>query len=225
MQPINVMHRKEREDYNMELSTKFNVGQKVFVIKSQSTHKKVICPMCDGEGYVIVYSPLSNEESKRREFPCPGCHGMKLITGELIDRYIIEETVITGIKISIKGRTNNGAWMRGIYFAYRVKDDASSKGESSYPEYTNMIFATEQEANIVCQELNQNQETIWHGLEEHPETYKPIVVREKGGEISDRYFWNGHCYYEKIENENNDGTFDDFPAELIEDGFTQWRYA
>lgn len=126
----------------MEIKTKFDIGQKVFVIKKDSYHKKVECSMCQGEGCVVVYSvPESHLRTggKGQTIECPVCHGYRVIQGKLIDSYRIEETTVTKIKISVREKS-------GTHFSYMVKCD-NAKGEMTYPEHENLIFATEDEAS------------------------------------------------------------------------------
>lgn len=166
----------------MELNTKFDVGRNVYVIRNQSTYKNKLCTMCDGEGSVIAMSPIDNE--KRNKIICPECHGRKLVQGDLVNRYSIEETVVTGIKISIREKS-------GIHISYKVKAD-NSKGEVSYPEKENMICGTEQEANAICEGLNK--ESAWHYADNHPKADTDIIVRDKDGKEYDNHRWNEHYY-------------------------------
>lgn len=147
----------------MEIKTKFNVGEKVYVIHDISTYKKSICPTCDGEGSVMICSRLKNiTEGKYPMILCPHCHGQKMITGEKVNRYTMEETTVKGIKISVTGfkvhdGTKTGITKSKVHATYRVKAD-NSKGECSYPEHENMIVGSYLEAIDRCEELNHRLE-------------------------------------------------------------------
>lgn len=138
---------REENIIGMEIKTKFDIGQKVFVVRKDSFHKKEECPMCQGEGCVAVYSMSENylRSGKGQTIECPVCHGYRVIQGKLIDSYRAEETTITKIKISVREKL-------GTHFSYTVKCD-NAKGEMSYPDHENMIFATEDEASIAILEI------------------------------------------------------------------------
>ena len=131
----------------MEIKTKLDIGDKLYIIKEQSAYKKEICPMCDGEGFVYLTSPLNtNKPDWNDKMRCPNCSGNKIVRGDKVSAFSYEEKVIVGFKISVKEKS-------GVHISYRVKED-NHEGERSYPEYSNMIFTSEEDARAACEYLN-----------------------------------------------------------------------
>lgn len=194
----------------MELKTKFDVGQKAYVVCNHSTFAQEICSICDGIGTVAMVSLLSDiKASRRHTYICPACFGNKFTYSKPVKNYKVEEKLINGIKISIREKS-------GVHISYKVKS-GNSKGESSYPECKNMIFATEQEAVAVCENLNK--EYTWYNRNNYPETYRDIIVMDKNGVEHDRHKWTGHAYYRFVCDE--DGTCDGYRSDI---DITKWRY-
>lgn len=114
----------------MEINTKFNVGQTVYVIHEISTYKKSICPTCDGEGSVMICSRLKNiTGGKHSMILCHYRNGQKTINGKKVNRYDIEETTIKGIKISVtESKAEDGTKQPKIHETYRVNSNNSKGG-------------------------------------------------------------------------------------------------
>ena len=124
----------------INVETKFEVGQKVFLIKKD---RKVIenkekCKICNGEGHIIF---------KGYTMSCPECEGNKeiCVDSNIIDNYFIDKKphAITSIGIKITAKGSNLTYMiDGKPF------ERKKVGE-------NEIFPTQEEAETRCNELNK----------------------------------------------------------------------
>lgn len=82
----------------MNIETKFNVGDVVYVCKNNSTYEKEPCKICDGIGNVTL---------KEKSFCCPECKGNKFTYTKKVNRFITEERTIRKVIVSVsnnKGR-------------------------------------------------------------------------------------------------------------------------
>lgn len=123
---------------NME--TKFEVGQEVFLIKKE---RKVIenrkkCEICSGVGHVFF---------KGYTMCCPECGGSKSIwvDSNIVDEYYFTDkkphTITSiGIKITTKGSRLTYTIDGNLYERKKVSEDE--------------LFATQEEAEAKCRELN-----------------------------------------------------------------------
>lgn len=123
----------------MKIETKFNVGDVVHVCKNNSTYEEEQCKICEGTGIIIL---------KGKAFCCPECHGNKFTRTKKITRYIPEHRMIRKIVTSVS--ENNGNIQ--IYTRYETK--THDNRDKSVVEYKNIMFATKEEAEYRCKELN-----------------------------------------------------------------------
>ena len=75
----------------MQITTKFNVNQRVFCVDKERRIIKKPCNICNGKGTVTL---------KDKEYKCPECHGNGY--GEYRNVYVVHEAVINRIRIGIK---------------------------------------------------------------------------------------------------------------------------
>lgn len=123
----------------MKLETKFEIGQEVYVCKSNSSYEIENCKTCDGVGKVNI---------KGKMYCCPECNGAKFTRTNFVKTYVPEKRTIRKIKISVY-ETNRDT---GINVRYETK--TPKNGNSSIEESKNIIFATLEEAEARCKELN-----------------------------------------------------------------------
>lgn len=121
----------------MKIKTKFNVGDVVYICKNNSTHEEEQCKICEGTGSVTL---------KGKPFCCPECHGNKFTYTKRVTRFIPEKRTIRKVIASIS--ENNGNIQ--IYTRYETK----SNRHGGIAEYRNIMFATKEEAEYRCKELN-----------------------------------------------------------------------
>ena len=116
----------------MEIRTKFNIGDKVWVIDSRKVED--ICPICEGKGYVII---------KNENFRCPKCNAYRKINER--NEYFIEGQIkITDIRV----------WC--LYEPeIRYFDDKYSK--EGIMVFEKNCFATEAEAQAECDKRNKGE--------------------------------------------------------------------
>lgn len=133
-------HKKEVNTMQINVETKFEVGQEVFLIKKD---RKVIknkekCEICNGKGHIIF---------KGYTMSCPECDGNKYIytNSQIIDNYFTDKKAhaITSIGITITAKS-----VKKIY-----KIDGKPYERKKVSE--NEIFATQEEAETRCSELNK----------------------------------------------------------------------
>lgn len=126
----------------MEIKTKFNVGDVVYVCKRNKTHESENCNICDGKGIVTI---------KGNDFTCPRCNGNKHIHIRGVNSFVPEERTIKKIKIFVHFSKNKGGTQ--IYTKYEFGSH-DGYGRYSVADYNNMIFTTKEEAEARCKELN-----------------------------------------------------------------------
>lgn len=121
----------------MKIETKFNVGDVVYVCKNNSTYEEEQCKICEGTGNVTL---------KGKSFCCPECKGNKFTYTKRVTRFIPEIRTIRKVIVSVSN--NNGNIQ--IHTRYETK----SNRHGSIAEYRNIMFATKEEAEYRCKELN-----------------------------------------------------------------------
>lgn len=124
----------------MKIETRFNVGDVVYVCKNNGTHGKEPCKICEGTGVISI---------KDETFCCPKCHGNKFTNTKRINRFIPEKRTIRKVIVSVS--ENNGNMQ--MYTRYETKTHGNR--DRSVAAYRNIMFATKEEAEERCQELNR----------------------------------------------------------------------
>lgn len=81
----------------MQIETKFNVGDTVYVCKNNSTKDLETCKICDGKGAIII---------KDESFCCPKCHGGKFTYSKRVKKFVPEKRIIKKMIVSVT--ENNG---------------------------------------------------------------------------------------------------------------------
>jgi hypothetical protein len=59
----------------------------------------------------------------------------------------------------------------------------------------------------------------WNNASNYPKLDTKIIVKDKFGNEYDNHTWNGHCYYDWVEDE--DGNGDGYPTDVE---VMKWRY-
>lgn len=127
---------------HIDVDTKFEVGQEVFLIKKDRKviKNKQICKICNGEGHIIF---------KGYTMSCPECEGSKYICvdSNIVDEYftVKKPHTITSIGIKITAKESKLTYMIDGKTYERKK-----VGE-------NELFATQEEAEIRCNEFNKEE--------------------------------------------------------------------
>lgn len=125
---------------HIDVETKFEVGQEVFLIKKD---RKVIenkekCKICNGEGHIVF---------KGYTMSCPECEGSKYICvdSNIVDNYFTDKKPHTITSIEIKTTAKESK------LTYMIDGKAYERKKVS----ENEIFATREEAENRCNELNK----------------------------------------------------------------------
>lgn len=125
---------------HIDVETKFEVGQEVFLIKKD---RKVIenkekCKICNGEGHIVF---------KGYTMSCPECEGSKYICvdSNIVDNYFTDKKPHTITSIGIKTTAKESK------LTYMIDEKAYERKKVS----ENEIFATREEAENRCNELNK----------------------------------------------------------------------
>lgn len=125
---------------HIDVETKFEVGQEVFLIKKD---RKVIenkekCKICNGEGHIVF---------KGYTMSCPECEGRKYICvdSNIVDNYFTDKKPHTITSIGIKTTAKESK------LTYMIDGKAYERKKVS----ENEIFATREEAENRCNELNK----------------------------------------------------------------------
>ena len=125
---------------HIDVETKFEVGQEVFLIKKD---RKVIenkekCKICNGEGHIVF---------KGYTMSCPECEGSKYICvdSNIVDNYFTDKKPHTITSIGIKTTAKESK------LTYMIDGKAYERKKVN----ENEIFATREEAENRCNELNK----------------------------------------------------------------------
>lgn len=128
----------------MHIETKFNVNARVFCIDKERQIIKKPCNICNGSGTITL---------KGKIYKCPECHGNDY--GKYENVNVFREATINKIKISVCPTNGNP------HIAYKCIYDIDAElplkdkhKERTIAEYENRIFATKEEAEARCKELN-----------------------------------------------------------------------
>lgn len=76
----------------INLNTKYDIGQQVFFVEHSTSHETVSCERCNGQYREIVNGI---------EYTCPYCKGGR--SSKTIDKYRVRSGIITNIRLSLLG--------------------------------------------------------------------------------------------------------------------------
>ncbi|MBQ3512543.1 MAG: hypothetical protein IJA32_01915 [Lachnospiraceae bacterium] len=127
----------------MQIETKFNVGDTVYVCKNNSTKDLETCKICNGKGVITV---------KDESFCCPKCHGGKFTYTKRVKKFVPEKRIINKVIVSVT--ENNGNTQ--IYEKYDC--ETPSGKNRSIALYRNIMFYSMEEAEARCKELIEQEE-------------------------------------------------------------------
>ncbi len=121
----------------LNIDNKFEIGQEVYVI--QKVKPKNICSACNGESYKIIDD---------NRFACTKCWGDGWIRGKKKIYKVLEGIkTITAIKLYSNDTLSE--------IKYNLRDEDNSGSFESVEKY---LFATKEEAEVCCKELNEELE-------------------------------------------------------------------
>lgn len=138
----------------MKIETKFSNGDKVYTISRQVKDLTIPCPSCGGEGLFIG--------KDNNSFMCPTCRGRKYISKQ--DKplwYVVGPYEIGQVRVEITGESEgldpesmfmNYGPQKYKYIEQYMCAETGIKSGTLY--YANMLFATEEEAQKLCDERN-----------------------------------------------------------------------
>lgn len=124
----------------MVIESKFNVGDTVYVCKNNSTKDLETCKICDGKGEITI---------KNESFCCPKCHGGKFTYSKKVKKFTPEKMIIKKVIVSVTENHGNTQ----IYEKYDC--ETPSGKNRSVALYRNIMFASIEEAEARCKELNE----------------------------------------------------------------------
>lgn len=134
----------------LQVNNKFNIGDEVYILSQQPTVH--ICPVCKGKGSFM---------HNGAKILCPQCDNGKLFDNINKIYQVMGKQKITGI------RTNTHD---GINFSIRYNVSGNKRAEDR-------VFATKEEAETRCKELNE-------GLEIPKLDTSPL-----GSDVIEETFW------------------------------------
>lgn len=131
----------------MEFRTKFDNGQRVWVVLKTEHYQIIRCVTCSSTGKVSIGGD---------EFICPGCNGRSSRRNYAGSKYYISDTGTIG-KVSVEDQ------MLGYDPKFRITYMIDTTGVGSGTVYEqSQIFASEEEAKSYCDRMNgvlpQNEE-------------------------------------------------------------------
>lgn len=126
----------------MEIKTKFDLGQTVYVVRQMTEDIWEDCPACGGKRYV-------NINGQKYECPNMDCHQGKVFKGTKYNQYKIAcHSKIGQVRVEIRKDSYKECYMldaTGIGTGTLWYDDE---------EYGSRMFATKQEAEEFCKGKN-----------------------------------------------------------------------
>lgn len=120
----------------INIETKFNIGQEVYII--QKARSKEPCAACNGEGYIIVDG---------NRFSCDKCFGTGRLHGKRKIYQLAGKDTITSIKIFnylLNADGHHNELKTVVKYAFKNGNDFTDQ----------KLFATQEEAQARCNELN-----------------------------------------------------------------------
>ena len=124
----------------MDIKTKFNLGDIVYLVTNDQMFELAVCPVCEGKGVAISTDP---DGSAGKESKCSNCHG----SGRYVaytHGYHCDEARITEVYV--------GATARG-HFEIKYELEHWNRHKTEAEE--RFIFSTEEEGQEKCNYLNQ----------------------------------------------------------------------
>lgn len=128
---------------NINLTTKFDIGQKVFYVSHTTSHLEIPCTHCHGN-----YREIVNDI----EYTCPYCKGGR--EKMRIDDYEVQSGIVTNIRIAVNGiyKYEDHETGQEIFtnYKYSVTENHTEfvfdADGSSTNRFESELFATEEEA-------------------------------------------------------------------------------
>lgn len=122
---------------NVNIRTKYRVGQEVLAISKKPGWKKITCPICNGK-QIIIYRNPDEDRHDEKHMECPKCYGKGII-----DKYE-DGCHVTGL------HTINSISIRVTEDETVVRYNLSHYGAAE----ENKVFSTLEKANEACEYLN-----------------------------------------------------------------------
>lgn len=121
----------------INIETKFNIGQEVYII--QKARAKEPYPACNGQGHIKI---------EGNDFSCTSCYGTGRLYGKKKIYQLLGKDTITSIKV-FKYLLNAGGHHNELKTVVKY-------GFADRSDYTDQkLFATQEEAQTKCNELNK----------------------------------------------------------------------
>lgn len=132
----------------MEIKTKFDLGQRVYIIHKSGQLIKVICPACSGTGDITI-----DNMGKTFEFICPNCQGSTIVESWFDANWQVayEKVKIGKVQVELYRETfiNKGIGKNRV--TYMVDETGIGSG-SFWNE--DEVFGTYEEALEECRKRN-----------------------------------------------------------------------
>ena len=130
----------------MEITTKFNLGQEVYPIRSFRKEVTDPCPTCDGVGVVVIAG---------KEYRCPECYGSGTNTHLEPQKWqVINEYASKVGKVSVELYAERYHNRKGNEDQIRYMIEATGVGGGSLWNEDD-LFATIEEAQAECERRNE----------------------------------------------------------------------
>lgn len=124
----------------MKIETKYEIGQKVWVVCCRSSSDYEICETCGGIGELTHVKP-KGEKTRKLAVPlrCPTCDGSGKTLTTRIEKYV-KEAYVSAIRVDVTNDERQiGYWAVDTQTEFHMGNRGSCLDESS-------IFETEEEA-------------------------------------------------------------------------------
>lgn len=123
------------QEFTNKVTKGFSPGDFVWAVKENL--KEVVCPLCKGEGKVLV-----TINGSPRRISCPDC-----INGSKFEmRYEVQKTVVQEIKLTL-------CFTKDVIAYWNFKNIFLRGEKENTP--ADMVFKTKEEAEIKARELNK----------------------------------------------------------------------
>lgn len=124
------------ETRNINVKTKYTIGQEVYVVSKKPQSQKVTCPICDG-AQILIYRNPEEDWHIEKQMECPECHGYGTIQKHMDGYHVSGTYTIKSFSVRV---TEDEVFVRYNLSSYGALEE-------------DKIFATYEEAVKACEKL------------------------------------------------------------------------
>lgn len=143
----------------MEIKTKFNLGQRVWRVEDLYTRTTGVCKVCNDTKVVNI---------KGQDFVCPNCANNNHVK-HFHRKYVSNDACIGNVRVELYEHNGNETYResrdRKDVYQYMLYDTGIGSGSLWDEE---KLFASKEEAQTYCDQVNEQRIKEEQGLEVRP---------------------------------------------------------